>query len=104
MMVEQIAKGVCGWVDALEYDLVDTLGGLDVALQMAAKASNMGEGYGIKMYPQAPSLFDMMSSTFEAKTSVIGKLTDDKNLQTLLRTIPTKSGVYMQLPYNLTIE
>lgn len=105
MMVEQIAQGrVWSGVDALEYDLVDTLGGLDVALQMAAKASNLGEGYGIKMYPQAPSLFDMMSSTFEAKTSVIGKLTDDKNLQTLLRTIPTKSGVYMQLPYNLTIE
>ena len=105
VLVEEIAQGrVWSGADAKERGLVDTLGGLDVALQMAAKTSNLGKNYGIKMYPQAPSLFDMMSSTLEAKTSVLAKLTDDKNFQSLLRTIPTKSGVYMQLPYNFTIE
>ncbi len=106
IMVEQIAQGrVWSGVDALNCGLVDTLGGLTLALQMAADASHLGKGsYGIKMYPKAPSLFDMMSSSFESITSAVVNLAKDKQIQNLLRDVPTKSGVYMQLPYNLTIE
>lgn len=46
---------------AMANGLVDTLGGLDLAVAEAAKAAGIGE-YQIKEYPKAPSPFDFMKN------------------------------------------
>ena len=45
--------------DALELGLVDEMGGLDKAIEYAAKAANLTD-YSLKDYPQQESLMDML--------------------------------------------
>ncbi|MBR4836876.1 MAG: signal peptide peptidase SppA [Bacteroidales bacterium] len=58
--VDSIGQGrVWSGVDALEIGLVDELGGLDKAIEYAAKQANL-ENYSIKSYPKQQNLMEML--------------------------------------------
>lgn len=58
--VDSIGQGrVWTGADALELGLVDEMGGLDNAIEYAAKAANLTD-YSLKDYPQQESLMDML--------------------------------------------
>ncbi|MBP5758684.1 MAG: S49 family peptidase, partial [Bacteroidales bacterium] len=64
--VDSIARGrVWTGRDALTLGLVDTLGGIDVALAIAAERAGITK-YSVKVYPEAPStLMEMFNMTDE---------------------------------------
>ena len=64
--VDSIARGrVWTGRDALTLGLVDTLGGIDVALEIAADMAGISY-YSVKVYPEAPStLMEMFNMTDE---------------------------------------
>lgn len=64
--VDSIARGrVWTGRDALALGLVDTLGGIDVALAIAAERAGITK-YSVKVYPEAPStLMEMFNMTDE---------------------------------------
>lgn len=60
--VDSIGQGrVWTGADALELGLVDEMGGLDKAIEYAAKAANLTD-YSLKDYPKQKSLMDMLMS------------------------------------------
>lgn len=77
--VHQIARGrVWTGADALKLGLVDTLGGIDLALRIAAEKADV-TGYSIKEYPQEKDVWTQISELFGDKTD------DDLNLLSKIR-------------------
>ena len=66
--VDAVAQGrIWTGKQALELGLVDQLGGLDVALDLARQQAGLGPGEttGIDFYPRPPSLMDFLSQNLE---------------------------------------
>lgn len=77
--VHQIARGrVWTGADALKLGLVDTLGGIDLALRIAAEKAGV-TGYSIKEYPQEKDVWTQISELFGDKVD------DDLNLLSKIR-------------------
>lgn len=77
--VHQIARGrVWTGADALTLGLVDTLGGIDLALRIAAEKAGV-TGYSIKEYPQEKDVWTQISELFGDKVD------DDLNLLSKIR-------------------
>lgn len=77
--VHQIARGrVWTGADALTLGLVDTLGGIDLALRIAAEKAGVTD-YSIKEYPQEKDVWTQISELFGDKTD------DDLNLLSKIR-------------------
>lgn len=77
--VHQIARGrVWTGADALKLGLVDTLGGIDLALRIAAEKADV-TGYSIKEYPQEKDVWTQISELFGDKVD------DDLNLLSKIR-------------------
>lgn len=109
--VDAIASGrVWSGVDALNNGLVDELGGLDRAIQVAAELSKTSV-YSIRNYPRYKSEFEMFMDDFSAsKTKLITSMLKDEigeeAFQTLssLKKMSQNQGVQARLPYNLNIR
>lgn len=75
--VDKIAQGrVWSGTRALGINLVDTLGGLDVAIAIAAKKAGLGDEYEVREYPRIKTAFeriteDFMSTATEAFESIV---------------------------------
>ncbi len=105
--VEQIAQGrVWSGNDAQKNGLVDSLGGLADALRIAAEKAGLTdeESYSVRVFPKSKSLPEMLYGRFNARSSLLDKLSEFPEVKQLTETIPTKSGVYAQLPYSLIVE
>ena len=77
--VHQIARGrVWTGADALKIGLVDTLGGLDLALRIAAEKAGM-EHYTVKEYPAEKDVMTQLLELFGEQSD------DDLNLMTKIR-------------------
>ncbi len=58
--IDELAGGrVFTGAQALEYGLIDKIGGLDDAIRYAANRANLGE-YDIRVIPEPPTFFDML--------------------------------------------
>ena len=105
--VEQIAQGRvwCG-IDARKNGLVDTLGGLAVALQIAADEAGLTDedSYSVRVFPKQKTLPEMLYGRFNARSSFMETLSELPEVKHFIKDIPTKSGVYAQLPYSLIVE
>jgi len=105
--VEQIAQGRvwCG-NDARKNGLVDSLGGLADALRIAAEKAGLTdeESYSVRVFPKSKSLPELLYGRFNARSSLMDKLSELPEVKHLMETIPTKSGIYAQLPYSLIVE
>ena len=95
--VEAVAQGRI-WTgrQALENGLVDQLGGLDVALDLARQQAGLetGESIAIDFYPRPPSLMDFLSQSLEP---FLGRPTAES---LLLRSLPS-APMPLELPPEL---
>ena len=104
--VDAIGQGrVWSGEDALNIGLVDILGGLQTAVDIAAEKAHL-ETYGIKYYPEKDKLSlileNMLSNT---KSSLIeGELGEAYPYYENLKKIKTISGVQARIPYFIEIK
>ncbi|BAY18355.1 signal peptide peptidase SppA, 67K type [Anabaenopsis circularis NIES-21] len=118
--VAEIAQGrIWSGVAAKQIGLVDEIGGLNAALQYAAKKANLGNNWQLKEYPKESSLneilFGKAVEEASAKFKIQGQqikasapLTAEfQKLQQELESFQSMNdpnGIYARLPFNLKIE
>lgn len=118
--VAEIAQGrVWSGVAAKQIGLVDEIGGLDAAIQYAAKEAKLGSDWELLEYPEVRTLEErflgqlsevksVLSGTSEQLTSPNDPLTAEfYKLQeeiAILQAMNDPLGVYARLPFNLKIE
>jgi protease-4 len=104
--VDEIGQGrVWSGEDALKIGLVDKLGGLQTALDIAANMSGLKE-YNIKTYPEK-NKFDILLESMigEAKSSFIrGELGESYDYYKKLQELKKMDGVQARMPYFIEIE
>ena len=120
--VAEIAQGrVWSGRSAKQVGLVDEIGGLNAAVQYAAKQAKMGDDWQLQEYPEARSFEQsllgrlagevrgaFMSETTDLPLTPTDPLTDElRKLQGEITTVQAMNdplGVYARLPFNLRIE
>jgi protease-4 len=118
--VAEIAQGrVWSGVAAKDIGLVDEIGGLNAAVNYAAKEAKLGEDWQLREYPRGSSFGERFfgGAIEEISTNLGIKKTQAKppdfftaeflKLQqelTMLKTMNDPQGVYARLPFNLKIE
>ena len=106
--VDAIAQGrIWTGSDAYKIGLVDTLGGLDLAIQIAADKAKM-KNYSIIEQPLMKDFFELLTtSLFETSTSNKIKFLKFNNLYPYYEyweTIHALKGIQTRLPFILTIK
>jgi protease IV len=108
--VDSIGQGrVWSGTDALRIGLVDTLGGLDVAIAAAAKQAKLGTNYRIKTLPVQKNPFDdfLKKASEDAKEEAIkgelGLLQSQYNQFRKSQALLQAKGVQARLPFDLII-
>lgn len=105
--VDRIAQGrIWSGKTAKEIGLVDVLGGLDVAIDIAAKKSGLSE-YEIAEYPKQENSLERI---FNKKTDEVVErvaadyLGDHIRLVKYVKSLRLKSGVQARIPYSVEIQ
>ena len=92
---------------AKELGLVDELGGLDTAIQLAAKLAGISKNYRVNYGETSRSLWDQLFSS-ETSDSFVARLRakfmteDERRVSLLMRQLTTYSGIQARLPYGTT--
>jgi protease-4 len=112
--VAEIAQGrVWSGQKAKELGLVDELGGLEAAIQDAAKRAKLGKNWQLQEYPKTRSLEERLlgrftgDQTHETATPVDPLTTEFEKLKTDLSALKAMNdplGVYVRLPFNFRID
>ncbi|ABA22077.1 Peptidase S49, protease IV [Trichormus variabilis ATCC 29413] len=118
--VAQIAQGrVWSGVTAKQIGLVDEIGGLNAAIEYAAKAAKLGKDWQLREYPRESSFEErFFGGVVEEISTTLGiekldvKPNDPLTVQirkiqqeiSVLQTMNDPQGVYARLPVNLKIE
>ena len=112
--VEAIADGrVWSGRDAQEVGLVDEIGGLNLAVQRAAEAAEMGEGpYNVRILPRPKTFIEQLNESFSASvryqitnlttTPIERELLEQR--QALERLVGTHGTVQARLPIDIRFE
>lgn len=107
-IVENIAQGrIWSGLHANSNGLVDKINfcSLTMALSTAQQEANLeNEKFSIEVFPKSKTLYEEIFDKINTQSSVIEKLTNDAKIKKLLISIPTKSGIYSQLPEYITFE
>ncbi|MBP7102462.1 MAG: signal peptide peptidase SppA [Bacteroidales bacterium] len=106
--VDNIAQGrVWTGIDAMKIGLVDTLGGLDLAIKIAAKKANL-KNYSISEKPIIKDFFEQFtSSLLESKVSQKINILKTKNVYQYfdyMETLTQLEGVQARIPFIINIE
>jgi protease-4 len=118
--VADIAQGrVWSGTAAKQLGLVDEIGGLNVAIQYAAKEAKLGNDWELEEYPQVSRFGERLfgqkldetkaklgmenttSSTPNPLMTQLGKFQQELKI---LQTMNDPQGVYTRLPINLSID
>ncbi len=111
-VVDSIAQGrIWSGKDAYELGLVDTLGSITDAIDIALLQAEISGEYSLAIYPKSEEFIDFVSRSlfksdmgvFSFLTSIFGENTSSV-LEQFTKSVPQKNGVYMQYPYVLRIE
>ncbi|NJR49564.1 MAG: signal peptide peptidase SppA [Leptolyngbyaceae cyanobacterium CSU_1_3] len=112
--VAEIAQGrVWSGAQAKSLGLVDELGGLNAAIQDAAKRAKLGDDWQIEEYPKTSTFEErllkrLIGATLTTSAPTSDPLTQEfKKLQsdlTSLANMNDPTGVYVRLPLNLRID
>ena len=92
---------------AKELGLVDELGGLDTAIQLAAKLAGISKNYRVNYGETSRSLWDQLFSS-ETSDSFVARLRakfmteEERRVSLLMRQLTTYSGIQARLPYGST--
>jgi protease IV len=119
--VRNIAEGrVWSGTDAMRIGLVDSIGGLDVAVKSAAALAKLTGDYDIREYPRVKSATEILTDMFERKapplaSSITAQMLSGRGpaqrlgrdvmrqLEVLL-SYDDPRGVYARLPFVLTLR
>ncbi|MEO3706924.1 signal peptide peptidase SppA [Trichormus azollae] len=118
--VAEIAQGrVWSGVAAKEIGLVDEIGGLNVAIEYAAKQAKLGNDWEVEEYPRITSLEErLFGKKLQEAQGILGiektqlkpnnlLLAEVEKLQqeiSLLNKMNDPQGIYARLPFNLKID
>jgi protease-4 len=113
--VQNIAQGrVWSGMRAKQIGLVDELGGIEDAIQEAAKRAKLGDNWRVEDYPRAESFETWLIEKFnppqkeaEAKLKLDPLTTQVQVFQNELNAVKTMNdpmGVYARMPYDLKID
>jgi protease IV len=112
--VAEIAQGrVWSGTQAKSIGLVDELGGLEDAIQAAAKKANLGDDWQIDEYPKSRSFEERLIETLtgamvrDSEPQIDPLTTEMKKFQTELESLKAMNDpkdVYLRLPFDLSIR
>lgn len=111
--VNKIAQGrVWSGKRAKELKLVDELGGLDVALKLAAEKAGVGDDYKVVEYPRYKTGFEQLMEILnkDAHYRLAKAFLTKEELQVLEwrkkveRSFSAENGIYMRMPLELEIR
>ena len=112
--VNEVAQGrVWTGQAALEHGLVDLLGGLGIAIDLAAERGGLEEGtYQLRMLPRPKTFFEELSSSFSAQASqswwqlrtTPAERALYEQAQVLHRLVNDQGTIQARLPVNVTIH
>ncbi len=118
--VAEIAQGrVWSGTAAKEIGLVDEIGGLNTAIEYAAKQANLGNDWELQEYPQVSSFeerfFGRAAEEVQTALAIEGAKLKQSNPLTaefkklqqeigILQNMNDPQGVYARLPFNIKIE
>lgn len=106
--IEKIAEGRV-WTGemAKEIGLVDELGGIDKALEIAAKKANL-EGYTVMSYPAKKdimsTILDVNAGNYVKSQMLKSELGDYYNKFSLLKNIKERSMIQARVPFELNVK
>ena len=106
--VHEIAQGrVWTGKDAVKVGLVDVLGGLDDAIQIAAKKAKVSD-YRIVEYPTEKDFMQELLNSFSAsiKTNILKNELGDyyETFRQLQNTLNMPEGLITRIPYDIDIN
>ncbi len=104
--VDSIGRGrVWAAVDAYRLGLVDTLGNLQLALDIAAKQANL-TNYSIVEYPRQKTLLEtLMKQDFNVKTDLLKtNLPEINRLMSMADLLKQKSHIWTLMPFMIDIR
>lgn len=119
--VRAIAEGrVWSGTDAVRIGLVDSIGGLDVAITSAAALADITGDYDIKEFPRIQTRTEMLTEMFNSKPEPVASLSQSLGLTgrgpaqslgrdmlreiSVLLTYDDPRGVYARMPFILNIR
>lgn len=105
--VDEIGQGrIWSGVNALEIGLIDTLGGIDLAIEIAAKKAKLDK-YRIESFPKKKETYEAILEMMgeEVKYQMIGKeLGKVEPYYNTLKNIANLKGVQARIPFEIIIE
>ncbi|MGP8199003.1 MAG: signal peptide peptidase SppA [Limisphaerales bacterium] len=110
--VDDIAQGrVWSGADALKHGLVDELGGLQKAIDVAAKEAKLGDNYSVAEYPQPTTLADQITEALQGQGHPVGQAdlasrVSAKVMQewSVLSDLNDPQNIYALLPFDLELN
>jgi protease-4 len=106
--VDTIGQGrVWSGAQAIKIGLVDTLGSLKVAINIAARKANLGTDYGIEELPHQLNPLHKLLKNFtntSAESLLKGKLGDFFKPVSDISKLQDLKGVQARMPYEMTIQ
>ena len=113
--VREIAQGrVWSGIDAKDLGLVDEIGGIEQAIEVAAVEAELGDDWKVEEYPKFRSfeqqILERLSGARYGKIAVTPAdplMAEFNKLQeelAILRAMNDPKGVYVRLPFNLRID
>jgi protease-4 len=112
--VAQIAQGrVWSGEDAQKIGLVDRIGGLEAAIQDAAKEANLGDNWEVEEYPAKRTLeSEILEKLFKTEAAKVAQPIDPLTAEFLklreelanLQSLNDPKGIYARLAFNWLIE
>lgn len=106
--VDEIAQGrVWTGAAAMEHGLVDVMGGLDKALEIASQKAEVTD-YKIETYPKPKSFYELLMKSANTKArayfnSFFGSALDVQEIQSQLSVLKQR-GAYVLFPYKINIQ
>lgn len=107
--VDAIAQGrVWSGLQAKEIGLVDEIGGIDDALAAAIEMAGLEDGYRLREFPEKKDPFEELLKSMNmgevSQGAMLEGLEEEVELYKELKTMLSRDGVYMLMPYDYNIE
>lgn len=106
--VKKVASGrVWTGTQAKERGLVDVLGGLDTAIEIAAGKISAGDDYRVVYYPTKKSWFEELFSSFGEKVQariLQAQLGDNYYLVEKIKNLQNYQGIQVRMPQDIVIK
>ncbi|MFM6755922.1 MAG: S49 family peptidase, partial [Dolichospermum sp.] len=118
--VAEIAQGrIWSGIAAKKIGLVDEIGGLNVAIEYAAKKAKVGNNWQLEEYPQVGSWVERLlekkldvtkaklgieKTEIKSNNPLINELRKFQQEINILQTMNDPQGIYSRLPVNLKVE